>query len=59
MWDMRWTPKSEYEMCSETTQDIAAQLLNYRNGGSVSMTMYMLYPLLYDIPDWMDEQYDC
>ena len=53
--DMWWSPESEYEMCSDATKDVAFKLVSYRAGGSINGTMYMLYPLLDDIPDWMDD----
>ena len=53
--DMWYSPEYEYEMCSDATKDVASQLVDYRAGASIDGTMFMLYPLLDDIPDWMDD----
>ena len=46
-------------MCSDTTKAVADQLVYY-NSMDVAheIEISMLYPLLDDIPDWMDDQYD-
>ena len=49
------SPESEYEMCSDPTIDVAAQLVSYRADRSIDGTMFMLETLLYDIPVWMDD----